>query len=182
MLLYYLSLLDTQEERDKFTLLYETHKRAMMVAARNVLKSSMQAEDAVHEAFLKLTRNMDSVGDVDAHETKSYLCCAARRCALDIIKKNNRHLTVSMETVCEIQAGTVDMLSGLEKEDMLTLIKELPVNYQDVLELKAYQELSDKEIAAFLGISCPAARKRLERARGMLLDRMQRRGGNYVYS
>jgi len=41
--------------------------------------------------------------------------------------------------------------------------------YRDIIWLKVYYDLSDKQIADILGISHSAARKRLQRARNTLL-------------
>ena len=55
MLLYYLSLVDTEEEKSKLENLYYEYKALMKYIAFNILGDNGLAEDAVHEAFIKLT-------------------------------------------------------------------------------------------------------------------------------
>lgn len=55
MLLFYLSLLDTEEEKTKFERLYYEYRAVMKYKALEILKDEYLAEDAVHEAFIKLS-------------------------------------------------------------------------------------------------------------------------------
>ena len=38
----------------------------MMKVALNVLKDTFLAEDAVHESFIKIAKNMEKIGEIDA--------------------------------------------------------------------------------------------------------------------
>ena len=51
-MLLYLSMLDTQEEKDKFTLIYEQYQQFCWYVAYQLLGDAHLAEDAVQEAFL----------------------------------------------------------------------------------------------------------------------------------
>ena len=54
----YLMMIDAEEDKQKFAILYETYRHLMMKVALNVLKDTFLAEDAVHEAFIKIAKNM----------------------------------------------------------------------------------------------------------------------------
>ena len=62
--------------------------------------------------------------------------------------------------------------AALEK---VTSIAQLPETYRLALELRAYHELEEKQIADILGISYAATRKRLERARSLLAQKLKAR-------
>ena len=49
----YLMMIDAEEDKQEFAILYETYRHLMMKVALNVLKDTFLAEDAVHEAFIK---------------------------------------------------------------------------------------------------------------------------------
>lgn len=51
MLMIYLSLLDTDEEKSTFEALYYEHRIQMYHIAYGILKDEQLSEDAVHEAF-----------------------------------------------------------------------------------------------------------------------------------
>lgn len=55
----YLMMIDAEEDKQKFAILYETYRHLMMKVALNVLKDTFLAEDAVHESFIKIAKNME---------------------------------------------------------------------------------------------------------------------------
>lgn len=73
MLLYYLSLVDTEEEKSKLENLYYEYKALMKYIAFNILGDNGLAEDAVHEAFIKLTRHLDGIGEIKSLKTKAFI-------------------------------------------------------------------------------------------------------------
>ena len=68
-MLIYLSLLDSEEEISKFELIYSTYKKQMYYTANNILKDSHLAEDAVHNAFLRIINNLEKIEDINSHKT-----------------------------------------------------------------------------------------------------------------
>ena len=56
MLQFYLQLLDTAAEKEKFEKLYEQYRKLMMAEANAILKSKHLAEDAVQETFLRIIK------------------------------------------------------------------------------------------------------------------------------
>ena len=69
----YLMIIDSEENKRKFVVLYEKYRYLLMKVAYDVLGDNYLAEDAVHEAFIKVTKNMEKIGDVNSQETKRYL-------------------------------------------------------------------------------------------------------------
>lgn len=51
MLVIYLSMLNGQEDKNKFELLYEKYRKLMFYIANNILNDEYLAEDAVHQTF-----------------------------------------------------------------------------------------------------------------------------------
>ena len=56
----------------------------------------------------------------------------------------------------------------------------MPDTYREIIELKVVHDLSDKQIADVLGISNSAVRKRLQRAREILRNKLAEWGEEYV--
>ena len=54
MLLFYLSLLETEEERAKFTRIYESHLDWMLRIAFHYTRKETDAEDAVSDVLLNI--------------------------------------------------------------------------------------------------------------------------------
>ena len=57
MLNIFLSLIDSDEDKAKFSNLYEQYKNLMFYIARDILKDEHLAEDAVQEAFIRIAKN-----------------------------------------------------------------------------------------------------------------------------
>ena len=70
MLQFYLSLIESTEDREKFEVLYEHYKRLLKYVATSMLKDSHLAEDAVNETFIKVIDNMYSIGEIECHKTR----------------------------------------------------------------------------------------------------------------
>ena len=87
-MLIYLSLLDSEEEISKFELIYSTYKKQMYYTANNILKDSHLAEDAVHNAFLRIINNLEKIEDINSHKTKGLIVIIVKNVSIDIYRKN----------------------------------------------------------------------------------------------
>jgi len=177
MLPVYLAMLDGEEEKSKFELLYLTYRKLMFHVANGILNDEGLAEDAVHQAFLKILKNFDKVGEISCHKTRSYVVIIVRNAAINMYNSRKRHSAVPIKEAAFCAAGNfpeqTENLDGLAKA-----VLKLPAIYKDALKLKYVQEFSNAEIAGMLGISESAVRKRLERARRMLEEIMGREGNS----
>lgn len=61
MLTFYISMLETEEQQDKFSYIYQNYVGFMYHVAKEVVKEHYLAEDVVHETFLQLIRIIDKV-------------------------------------------------------------------------------------------------------------------------
>ena len=59
MLSLYLQMLDSEEERSRFERFYLRYRDVMFRVAIKLLHSEMDAEDAVHQAFLYVIMNLN---------------------------------------------------------------------------------------------------------------------------
>ena len=171
MLLFYLSILDTEEEKSKLEKLYYEYKGLMKYVALGILKDDYIAEDAVHNAFIKLTRHLNGIEEIESHKTKSFMVIIIRSVSLNMLEKEKKSAPVdNIETISFLNDKTFEKIEALE---LCEMIKSLPDIHRDILELKVYYDMSDKEISDILNISNSAVRKRLQRARNALLNLMQ---------
>lgn len=173
MLTFYLNLIDTPEAQSKFEQLYHQYKRLMLTIANDILKDRSLAEDAVHEAFIKIIRYLEFFDDITCHKTKAFVVIVIRRISYDMLKKENNRKTLDILSVDEGELAVFDSLEHIEVETLAQKIAALPEVYREIIELKVYFDCSDKQLADILGISHAAARKRLERARNALAKRLK---------
>lgn len=168
-----LSVLDTEEEQDKFTYIYENYKYFMWYLANEILHDSHLAEDAVQDSFLALTRHLNKIDDVKSNQTKKFLATIAKSKAIDILRRRKGKSFESFEENEEvISLVTEDMLDQYIKQDsyehLLCCIRKLDEIYKVVFEYKYIHGLSDKEIAALLNVTPKTVNVRIFRARKKL--------------
>ncbi len=176
-MLLYLSMLDTQEEKDKFTLIYEQYQQFCWYVAYQLLGDAHLAEDAVQEAFLALTRHLDKVENVDSPRTKKFLMTIVKSKAIDILRKNKAETCSSEDMSLEIPDPSSDILDQyITKENydyLISCILELDEAYRVVFEYKYLHQMSDTEIAGLLNISPKLANVRFYRARKKLQEMLE---------
>lgn len=79
MLMLYLSMLETDEDKQNFERLYIRYAQDMYAVAYNILKNKEDAEDAVHQSFLKIAENFRKISQIPCHEIKPYIVIISRK-------------------------------------------------------------------------------------------------------
>ncbi len=161
-----------EEKRRKIECLYELYEQPMYRIAYAILHHVQQAEDAVHDAFVKIMRNLQHIDDVSSLETKRYIVQIIRNTAINQYRKNAidaQRFTELDDTAAqipdennEVQQRLIHMEQSEAAEDILS---GLSTSEREILQLRCEEELSFKEIAARLSLSEAAVRKRFERAK-----------------
>ena len=177
MLLFYLSLLETQEDKDKFEYLYKRYAPLLKHVAYQKLQNEQMAEDAVHTAFLNIIKSFHKIDDATSHKTRHFIVIVTEHVAVDMLRKDRHIANVDFEEIASTLSVTQDMLDNVAVQELAEAIKALPEIYRTVLELRAYHGLNEKQSATVLNISYAAVRKRLERARTMLAANIRNQEG-----
>ncbi|MHB1453434.1 MAG: RNA polymerase sigma factor [Saccharofermentanales bacterium] len=169
MLIYYLSLIETDDDKDKFERLYNQYKRLMFYRARQILDDDFLAEDAVHDAFIKIIACLDKIDENSCHRTKGFMVIVVESTSKNLYnrRKKDAEVLVGDFDARESDRGDVadEVLDQLSVEAVVAKIDLLPGIYKEVLLLRFVHELNDKDIAKLLSLRPEAVRKRLERAR-----------------
>lgn len=180
MLLFYLSLIESEEDKSKFERLYNNYRNLMKYVAVEKLKDEYLAEDAVHEAFIKLTRYIKGVDENDRHKTKAFVVIIVKSVCVDMLRKQKQDKSFSLEEIDNMGYVNNDSFKNIELQDVYSVIESLSDTYREIIELKVFYNLSDKEIADIVGIDNAAVRKRLQRGREILRKKLVGRGEDYV--
>ncbi len=166
----YLMMIDTEENKRKFEILYNQYKHLMLKVAYDVLKDTHLAEDAVHEAFIKLAKNMSKVGEVSARETKRYLITIIKNTSINIYNKRKSQLQheIYVDELGESETPLTYMDSDIDR-GFFEILNNLPIKYRDVFILKYANRLDNDEIAKLLNITEGNVRQRIARGKEMIL-------------
>ena len=170
-MMVYLMTIDSQEGRSKFERLYMAYRESMYQASYSILHNEYDAEDAVHQAFLKIAEIIDIVDETLCARTKSFVILIAERKAIDLLRCIQRHPTVSLE---EVEIGVTIEYDG--SNQLTRCMTQLPANYRQVLLLKHAHGFSSRETARILGLTEANVIKIDQRAKKKLLALCQEEG------
>ena len=167
----YMTLLETDPDRERFVRIYRANSRRMSKLASQILGPGPKAEDAVHDAFLKFIQHFDELRDRPEDRVAAWLAVVVKNTALDMLRKA-RHETaledVSWEAAVPADQG--------EFHALVAIIRGMPEDYRRVLELRFVAEWSVAEIAQAMGRGENTVKTRIFRGRKMLMDRLRKEG------
>lgn len=175
MLPFYITLLDDSNDSDKFETLYIKYRARMIHVAHDVLHNMYDAEDAVHNAFISIARNIKKIDDADSCEAMGYVCRAARTAALNISSKRGREFEKEVcfpdEDIYGAEDKALDEICSEENIGYIVkCIKSLPDIYRDVLYLFYVDDLTAHQISVKLNIKKATVKQRLVRGKKRLLE------------
>ncbi|MDD2495690.1 MAG: sigma-70 family RNA polymerase sigma factor [Tissierellia bacterium] len=175
-MLIYLNVLDTEEEKSKFEQIYNYYRHTMFYVAKSILKDYYLSEDAVHDAFINIAKNMDNILDVNSNRTKGYVVVIVRNISFNMLKKQKNIADIDdFEENLSDDVNLEDkVLSKISFDLIVAEIDSLPIIYKDVLYLTYVEDMKTQEISALINISNEAVKKRLQRGRKKLFENIKK--------
>jgi RNA polymerase sigma-70 factor, ECF subfamily len=168
-----------------FEQLIKKYDRNVFRIAQHITQNREDAEDVVQDAFLKAYQNLKQFQGNSKFYT--WLVRIAVNEALMKLRKRKTSKTVSMDEDVETEDGSVprevadwspnpeQLFGQSELSDILAkTIQGLPTGFRTVFVLRDVEGLSTEETAETLGLSVPAVKSRLLRARLQLRERLSR--------
>src|ERR1700728_2931357 len=159
--------------------LVDQYAGALYRVAFSVLRNQADSEAAVHEAFVRVLRHRDTLGEV--RDRRVWLI----RIVWNIVLDRKRRAKTRPETDDVADLARVLASEGLSAEEraaaaehhayVLGCVEKLPDKERQVLMLSAFEELNSVEIATVLGITESSVRSRLFRARSLMAGMLDRR-------
>ena len=171
MLVYYLQMLDTPEEKVKFEQIYLKYRGLMYHVAEDILHNRQDAEDAVHNAFLRIIKKFSRFQNTPAKDLAPQVAVIARNEAISLQRKQKGEAPLEdWDSLAEPSESISDYHALVDS------FAWLPRTYRAVMEMKLLSGYSDGEIAAKLGLSKTAVSTRISRGRRLLRDIVEREG------
>lgn len=171
MLIFLLAALESEEDRRKFTAVYEQYHTRLEDAAIGILKNQADAEDAVQNAFVQIIRHFEKISQIPCEELPFWLISIVKNESLMILRKRSR--TVPLPDL----EGPADAAKAVtEYSELVELFRQLPDTYRAALEMKILFGYSDRDIAKHLGISETAVSTRVSRGRTFLREIAEKEG------
>ncbi|KPU43276.1 RNA polymerase sigma factor YlaC [Oxobacter pfennigii] len=172
-MLLFLTMIDGTEERNKLERLYIKYHKYMFYIANEILNNPNEAQDAVQSSIIKVVNYLDKIDDIECNKTKYLIVTIIKSTSIDMLRRRSKIEYLSLDLTDEYidinTPNTEDIVIRLsETKELLEKLTEIKAEYADILTLKYYHELSDREIADILSISHENVRTRLSRARAAL--------------
>jgi len=159
-------------DSNKFYELYAVHKKTMLYIAMGILHNKELAEDAVHNAFERVLKNLHKIEDVSSHKTKKFMVVITRNVSIDIYHKLKSTETTPIDNLYDLHNEDSKVENILVASETINELKKelqkMPIIYIDAFDLKHNYDFSNKEIAELLNITEPTLRKRLQVIRDRL--------------
>jgi RNA polymerase sigma-70 factor (ECF subfamily) len=152
--------------------LYNLFSEQMFGVCQYYSKDYTEAEDTLHEGFMKVFQNMKQFGN------KGSLAGWIRRIMINtaLEKYRKQHqlyaLNDNIDFVDDIDFSEV--IDDISVQDLIRLIRELSPKYRVVFNLYAIEGYSHREIGEMLGISEGTSKSNLSRARYILQDKVKK--------
>ena len=138
----------------------EAYADALFRLAFSCCHNRADAEDVVQDVFVKYLRHRGTFPDEASR--RSWLMKVTVSICRDLFRAPWRRRCCALEQIAEPAAGMP------EENALLEAVMRLPEKYRAAVHLYYYEDYTAAQIAKILGISEPAVRMRLMRARQTL--------------
>ncbi len=159
-----------RKDRASQKALYDYYFSAMLGVCLRYANNQEQANDIVHEGFLKAflgLKNFNHSGTLEG-----WLRRIMVNTAIDVLRKNKQSYQIVStvhpdDKTIEIPEEIADeeVFIHIEKEDILKAVQELTPAYRTVFNLYVIENYSHKEIAEMLEISEGTSKSNLSKAK-----------------
>ncbi|MCG6191030.1 RNA polymerase sigma factor [Maribellus maritimus] len=155
--------------------LYKRYAPVLLGVCVRYLGGRAQGEDILHESFITIFSKIAQLKENAALE--GWMRKVVVNTALKHLRKEN--ITYNIDEVRETSFDSFErnnssdikervLKSNVSQDDILKIIRELPLGYRTIFNLYAIENFRHKEIAKELGISEGTSRSQLLRARSLI--------------
>ncbi len=171
-MLIWLSMIGDEDDRQNFERIYRKYEKDVLLRIRRSLKNKEDAEDAMQNTWLVITKNITFFRTLDDCSIRAYILRIARNQAVSLYRKRRKEEVMT----CDIENADIADDSALiriceetEIEEIVRCINALDEKYSDVLNLYYLHRHNAKEIARLLSLNEHTVRSRIARGKEKLI-------------
>lgn len=150
---------------DKLAQIYSLYHEPMLRLALRILENTPDAEDAVHDAFESIARNLDRLVEATSPKTRGYIMVVTERKAIDLLRAQRRKETAELDE----DAVSLDF-PDMGEHNLAWCMTKLPPRYREILLLRFVYGYSMRETAALMDIPFTTVGKLSQRAKERLYE------------
>lgn len=183
MLDFTFSVIEDDNQRNELADFYINHKNKLYSIAFSKLNNKDDAEDAVQEAFSRISDKPDRFFNIQLEEKRTaYVNVMVRNIAIDIFNAKNKYIMTDIDEEEIINSPDISLddrlLENIARDELVEFVDKLPPLQRNVLILTCFAKLSIDETASKLNISKKAANWRLYLARKAIKEFVSKRRNN----
>ncbi|MEZ4828337.1 MAG: sigma-70 family RNA polymerase sigma factor [Bacteroidia bacterium] len=149
--------------------LYQQYHRLMFGVCLRYADNREDAKDILQEGFIKVFKYISSYEGKGSFE--GWIRRIMVHTSIEHYRRNSRYFMVDIEEARQVHLDT-DILESLTREEILSLVRQLPVGYRTVFNLYVVEGFSHQEIGEMLNISAGTSKSQLSRAKKLLQERL----------
>ena len=155
-----------KKQPDKLEEIYRRYYKLLFYIADGILNDPAEAEDAVHDAFLKIAAALDRLPAADDPRTRAFAAAIVRNRAIDLYRKRQNLLPLdeSILPAAPPQGSAERLLEGM------------PEPHRTVLLLRYDMGFSVREVAALTDRSPDSIYKIIQAAKKQLAESLKKEG------
>ena len=162
--------------RTELEQLYRKHRQSLFSVALTVTGCSSMAEDAVHEAFVRLCQK----SELPEGNLASYVFASVRNAAIDCRRRQQHQRTITESIFASSGSDSLSSDSSSapnqndETESVKSAIDQLDELSRQIVVMKIFSELTFEEIAGVLEMPSATVATRYRRAIMKLEEELRR--------
>lgn len=173
-MLIYLAMIESDADKSKFEIIYNSYKKLMLHQANKVLGDTNDTEDVVHESFLKIIKIIDQIEEPKCPKTRNLVVTIVERTAIDLYRRRQKLQVVTMDEEYINVPDPKDIEDLHAKADLSVAMAILPTRYREVLLLRYDSGFTEAEVAVILSMSQENVHKTVQRAKKKLGEVLER--------
>lgn len=158
-------------------ILLEQNKKFLFRVINNIVRNQMDAEDILHDVFLKAIIRINNDGYIDQGTLKAWLKTIAHNLSINFILKKSKITMVSLPPLetYQVPFGYISLDPEkivIKKEDehfLKILVNKLPKKQREVVVLRIYHDLKFREIEKTINRNSITIRTRMHVALNTLI-------------
>ena len=163
---------------EAFGVIHDRYHRRLFAYTRQMLPRPQDAEDALQDVFVRVYSSLRA-SDRDVANLRPWLYRAAHNRCVDELRSQSSRPTAPPDVMTDMRSTVCDPVAELDERESLQRVLEdvrrLPDQQRSALLLRELGGIAYADIAAALGVSVPAVKSLLVRARMTLASSLEAR-------
>ena len=160
-----------QGDKQAFDWIYTNYSKAMYSLCLRYTKNQDEAADILQESFIKIYEKRTFFNP--EYEIGPWVKRIVINEAINHFRVNKRFDLIEDDSYFEEVEEVIEIedLSGV-KEQLMTILNEMPEGYRTVFNMYVIDNLSHQEIAEYLGVSVNTTKTQLFKARKLIRTKL----------